>query len=200
MFKRGENPNHPKKGSAIKVDPIRRQEDVKAIKSLLQGSPRDLAIFTLGINSALRPSDLLRITVGQVKSLKVGDSFEVREKKTGLYRRVMLNKGSFKAVKDCLALFEDAHDEDWLFRSRKRGKLLVSSFTRMVKLWCRSINMRGNFGGHTLRKTFGYHQRVYFGLGTATLMAVYNHGSERQTLDYLGVERDELIKAHWNEI
>lgn len=110
MFKRGENPNHPKKGYAIKVHPIRRQEDIKAINSLLQRSPRDLAIFTLGINSALRPSDLLRITVGQVKNLKVGDSFEVREKKTGLYRRVMLNRGSSKALKDCLALFDNPHD------------------------------------------------------------------------------------------
>lgn len=55
------NPNHPKKGSTIKVDPIRKLKDIKAIKKLLANKPRDLALFTIGINTNLRASDLLRL-------------------------------------------------------------------------------------------------------------------------------------------
>ena len=36
------NPNHPKKGSTIKVEPIRHLKDIKSIKRLLQDSPQGL--------------------------------------------------------------------------------------------------------------------------------------------------------------
>jgi hypothetical protein len=39
------------------------------MKRLLANRPRDLALFTLGINTTLRASDLLLITEGQVRHL-----------------------------------------------------------------------------------------------------------------------------------
>ena len=195
------NPNRPKKGQAIKVQPIRRLEDIRAIKRFLAGDPRNLAIFTLGINSALRASDLLRIRIEEVKTLRPGDSFEVKEKKTGQYRRVMLNKVSHRAIQDWIQSVPAWEEGDWLFQSRKgKGRLLVPTLTAMVKSWCRAINLTENYGSHTLRKTFGYQQRVTFGLGTAELMWIFNHSSERQTLDYLGIEQDEIRNIHWNAL
>jgi len=47
------NPNHPQKGDNTRVDPIRRLEDVQAIKKLLSDNPRDLLLFTMGINNGL---------------------------------------------------------------------------------------------------------------------------------------------------
>jgi len=41
-----------------------------------------LLIFTFGINTNLRASDLLKITAGKVKDLKAGDEIEIREAKT----------------------------------------------------------------------------------------------------------------------
>lgn len=200
MKKARGNPNHPQKGSAIKVQPIRRLEDIKAIKKLLAGNLRDLAIFTLGINSALRASDLLAIRHEQVNGLKVGDSFEIKEQKTGQYRHVMLNKVSHKSVMEWIQSQEDWQSDDWLFRSRKGGKLSVPSLTALVKTWCRAINLTENFGSHSLRKTFGYQQRVAYGLGTAQLISVFNHNSERQTLAYLGIEGEEIRSIHLNTI
>lgn len=196
------NPNHPRKGCSIRVGPIQRQDDVRAIKRMLAGRPRDLALFTLGINSALRASDLLALKVGQVQGLRVGDSFPLKEKKTGKYRDVMLNRASHKAVHDYLKTRgRDVYADDWLFPSRiGGGRLTVQRLNVMVKGWCRAINLEGNYGSHTLRKTFGYHQRVHFGQGTALLMEVFNHASEKQTLDYLGVAREEVRDIHWNTI
>ena len=67
------NKNHPKKGSQIKVEPIRKAKDINLIKKHLSNKPRDLALFVLGINTNLRASDLLRLTVGQVKYLNEGN-------------------------------------------------------------------------------------------------------------------------------
>jgi integrase len=195
------NKNRPQKGASIKVQPIRRIEDIRAIKRLLAGDLRNLAIFALGINSALRASDLLRLTIEQVQHLRPGDSFEIKERKTGRYRRVMLNKSSHRAIQDWIQSVSEWAEGDWLFPSRKgKGRLQVPTLTAMVKSWCRAINLRENYGSHTLRKTFGYQQRVTFGLGTAELMWIFNHTSERQTLAYLGIEQDEIRDVHWNAL
>jgi integrase len=60
------NANHPKKGSTTKVEPIRRLEDIKAIKKLLADKPRDLLLFTMGVNNGLRIGDLLQLRVKDV--------------------------------------------------------------------------------------------------------------------------------------
>ena len=182
-MKKGQNINHPQKGSSIKVDPIRELGDIKSIKKLLSDNPRDLCLFTLGINTNLRAGDLLSITAGQVKNLKPMDEIEVREKKTGKIRRISLNKACVTSIKNLLASRTYVDDEP-LFVGQ-RGRLTVPSVNRMVKSWCKAINLQGNFGSHTLRKTWGYHQRVTFGKGLPELMVCFNHSTQRQTLDYL---------------
>ena len=69
-MRRNGNENHPQKGSTIKVEPIKKGKDIATLKKLLQDRPRDLALFTIGINTNLRASDLLRLKVSQVRHLK----------------------------------------------------------------------------------------------------------------------------------
>jgi hypothetical protein len=90
-MKKGQNTNRPAKGSQIKVQPITKLKDIKAIKKLLADNPRDFCLFVLGINTNLRASDLTRITVGMVK-----------EKKTGKSRRITLNMGAAGAIQALL--------------------------------------------------------------------------------------------------
>jgi len=96
---KGTNGNHPVKGSMIKVEPIKSLKDIKAIKALLAKNPRDLALFTLGINTNLRAVDLLKIRVAQVKNLKPLESVELKEQKTGKLKRVTLNKACIDAIR-----------------------------------------------------------------------------------------------------
>ena len=196
------NPNHPKKGSQIKVDPIKKKRDIANIKRILSDRPRNLALFTLGINTNLRASDLLRIKVGQVRGLKPGDEITLREKKTGKNRRITLNRAVIMAVKGLLA-FQEYHGsqaDEYLFKSQRAPVLTVQSVHRLVKSWCKAINLKGNYGSHTLRKTWGYHQRVTFGVGLPELMVAFNHSSQRQTLDYLCVQPEELKSLYENEL
>ena len=64
------NPNHPKKGDRITVEPIRDLKDIESIKKILSSKTRDLLLFTMGINNGLRCGDLLKIKVFQVSNLK----------------------------------------------------------------------------------------------------------------------------------
>ncbi len=158
------NPNHPPKGSRIAVEPIRDDKAINAIKRLLHNRPRDLLLFTLGINNGLRASDLLQLTVEDVACLKVGETVPMVEGKTGKRNFLMMNKASHKAMRRYLEQEQPDHGE-YLFCSRKgvNKALTVSTVNHMVKDWCAAINLPGNYGSHTLRKTFGYMQRTKYG-------------------------------------
>ena len=82
------NPNHPEKNSQTKVDPIKSIKDIKSIKKLLKNNLRDYALFIIGVNTNLRASDLVNITVQQVQDLKPGDDLVLTEQKTGKERRI----------------------------------------------------------------------------------------------------------------
>ncbi len=81
------NLNHPKKGSLIAVEPIRKKRNINSIKKQLRDSPRNLCLFILGINTNLRASDLLRIKVEQVRHLQPGQEITLKEKKTQKQRQ-----------------------------------------------------------------------------------------------------------------
>ncbi len=195
---KGQNTNRPRQGDQIKVEPIRKRKDIENIKKLLADNARDSALFTLGINTNLRASDLLRIRAGQVRDLKPGDSIQLKEKKTGKFRMVTLNKACIQAIQRLLAS-RPYSDQDLLFLGQ-RGPLTVPSVHRLVKGWCRDINLKGNYGSHTLRKTWGYHQRVSFGTDIPRLMVCYNHSTQRQTLDYLCIQPEEIKGVYENEL
>lgn len=192
--KKGGNANHPKKDSSIRVDPIKNLKDIQAIKKILKDKPRDYCLFTLGINTNLRASDLLSITYDQVAGVSVGHDLVLKEKKTGKARRITLNKASVEAIEQLLNSTEYAPG-DFLFKGQ-RGVLIVPSVNRLVKSWCNAINLKGNFGSHTLRKTFGYHQRVQLNTSIPELMVMFNHSTQRQTLEYPCIQADEIKDAY----
>ena len=194
-----QNKNHPAKGSKIAVEPIKAIKDIKALKKLLADKPRDLCLFTMGINTNLRASDLLSITVGQVAMLKPGEEFTLKERKTGKARRITINNGVYSAIQKYLEAVS-ADDKEFLFRSQREAVLTVPSLSRLVKGWCELVNLKGNYASHSLRKTWGYHQRVTHNVGISELMVCFNHSSQRQTLEYLCLQPEEIKSVYLNEI
>ena len=193
---KGQNTNRPAKGSTITVQPITKLKDIKAIKKLLHDKPRDLCLFTLGINTNLRASDLLSIKVGQVRDV---DELVLKERKTGKHRRITLNKAVSSSIQGLLA-GSDLEDDDYMFQSQRADCLTVPSVNRLVKRWTGAINLKGNYGSHTLRKTFGYHQHKTFKTPLPDLMVAFNHSSQRQTLDYLCIQSKEQRDLYLNEL
>lgn len=194
------NPNHPKKRSKITVEPIRDIRDIESIKKLLSTNLRNLLLFTMGVNNGLRCGDLLHLRNSEVKYLKPGETVTLIEQKTGKKNILMVNKTTFKILKEYLEKTK-LNDDDYLFKSRKGNKhLTVSSVNGMIKSWCKSINMEGNYGTHTMRKTFGYIQRKKFGVSIEILMKRFNHSSQYVTMKYLGIDDKEVNGILMNEI
>lgn len=197
-MQKGENRNRPKKGSQTKVEPIRKRKDIKLIKKLLEDKPLDYAFFVIGINTNLRASDILNLQLYQVRTKNPGDTFQIREQKTKKYRQVVWNATCVEAVDKIIAA-KNPDDLDYLFKGQ-RGRWTVPTVSRKVKQWCRAINLKGNYAAHTLRKTWGFHQYHTFHMPLPLLCECFNHASQRQTLDYLCLQAEEVRDVFMNEL
>jgi integrase len=192
--------NHPKKGSRIKVDPIRSISNVKAISKYLADRPRDRLLFIMGVNNGLRCGDLLKLKVKQIKDLKAGEYIEIKEGKTGKENILVINKPVYKAIRNYLEQMKP-HDDDFLFKSRKGdGPISIQAVNNSIKRWAHAINLKGNYGAHTLRKTWGYIQRIKFGVGFEIICKRFNHSSPAVTMRYLGIENKEVKAILTNNV
>lgn len=193
------NENRPKPGDKIKVEPIRSKDGITAIKAMLEDSPRDLALLTLGINTAYRANELLSLRIADVRHLRTGDTLDIWQKKTKKYRRVVLNASTVEVLQQWITS-SGLDGSAPLFVSRKGGALKVPTLNNMVKKWCADVGLIGNFGSHTLRKTWGYWQRKENKTPLPLLMTAFGHSTERQTLDYLCIQSDEISELYSYEL
>lgn len=185
----------------MKVQPFMNLKDIRNIKKLLRDRPRDRLLFTLGVNSGLRVQDLLSLKVSDVLGKTVGGRIAVREKKTGKENVIVVNK-------EILSCFKQYHselapdDEDYLFRSRKGVNQPLTTYrvTGLVKEWAEALNIKGNYGAHSLRKSFCYIQRVHFGVPWEVLSKRLNHSSPAITRRYLGIQHEEVEEILLNNI
>ena len=180
---------------ARKVEPIRRKADIERIKTNLVAQPRNLALFTFGINTNLRASDIIRITVKQVKGIKPGGTIEIVEKKTKKQRCITLNAGTVDVIRRWLEIRGDKPGPLFLSQRMTGRAICASSVHRLVKAWCAQINLRGNYGSHTLRKTWGY-QVWRAGIDLPRIMIIFNHASQKQTLQYLCIQEKEIQEVY----
>jgi integrase len=200
-FQKGTNPNRPKVGESIKVEPIRKKSEIRRIRELLCKNPSHLCLFSVGINTGFRISDILQITVSMVKDLQIGGEISIKEKKTGKIRKVNINEGVLKDIQNLLdSKKECVGDDDFLFTNQRNKPFTTPYVSTMVKKWAASIGLKGNYASHSLRKTFGYHQRKSFGVSLPILVDIFNHSSQKQTLDYLCIQPEEKKSVYMNQL
>jgi len=200
----GTNPNHPKKGSRVTVEPIRDEKAIKRIKKhLKKDSARDHLLFVMGINNGLRISELLKIKVGDVRDLNAGETLKVIEQKTKKENVLMINKTIHEVLHQYLKS-KPMEDDHYLFQSRNKDAdgnpkpLARESVSKMVKVW--TAGLRGNYSTHSLRKTWGYFQRTKFGVSFEVICKRFGHSNPAITMRYLGIEDREVNDILLNEI
>ena len=88
MFTKGHQPSH--KNKITTTDPI-RGEDIQKVREYLEGRTRDIALWSVGTNTALRAGDLCALRWEDAEDQDDRIAFVLREKKTGKLRRVVLN-------------------------------------------------------------------------------------------------------------
>ena len=183
------------------VEPIRDKKRLAQIKNLLrgQGRYRDLLLFVVGINTALRISDLLRLQIGDLidNDGRIKSSFWIREKKRDKANKVVVNTSMRETLKEYLAAYPyvGSKPEHFLFFNIKDNFYTKPIKRKWAWQWisniCREVGLRGNYGTHTLRKTWGYHSRRS-GEDLSLIMEKLKHSSPAQTKRYLGITDDEL--------
>lgn len=166
------------------VQPLKSVQDINRMKAELHG--RDLLLFIVGINSSLRISDILTLTVGDIN----GDHIVLTEQKTGKRKAIRINDAIKNAVAELVP--SDAQPSDYLFPSRK-GSAPISRVQawRILNSAAERAGLTIAFGTHTLRKTFAYFA-YNNGTDLALLMRVLNHSSQRETLRYIGIEQESI--------
>lgn len=163
---------------------------------------RNHVLLTMGLNTALRISDLLalqwkdvydfsnetvceHITLTEQKTRKKSSIFvniHIRQALI-MYRRYLGEKG--KISPDC-----------YLFPGQKGIPLSRVQAWRIIKKAAESCHISGVISPHSMRKTFGYHAWKQ-GIAPALLMEVFNHSTFAVTRRYLGIgqdDRDEVFK------
>jgi len=92
------------------VEPIRDRKKIAQIKNLLRGQHRfrDLLLFTLGINSALRISDLLQLKIGHLidEHQRIRQRFWIKEQKRNKRHEIVINTSIREALNEYLAAYQ----------------------------------------------------------------------------------------------
>jgi integrase len=189
---------------AEKADPIKNKEDLQKLVTYLKATNlRNYTIVVVGVNVLLRAGDLLDLKWQDVldEDMTFKRKIWITEEKSNKQRKISFNNDSIEALtlyKDSLNVF---NINDYIFTSRKvnkngEKKLDVKALHKIIKDTCKELDIMGNFGTHTLRKTGAYH---IYNDNIATnptvitrLQEILNHSSQAATLRYIGIEAREI--------
>ncbi len=176
------------------VEPIRTKKQIDNIKRhLRRRNLRDYLLFVLGINSGLRISDLLLLTIDDVKEK---NRIVLREKKTGKTKDFPLSESCKKAIQEYL--IDSWTTSGWLFRSKKGDHPITRiQAYRIINQAARAVGIKEAIGTHTLRKTFGY-WAFKNGVDVTRIQKLLNHSAPSITLNYIGITKDELDDVYIN--
>jgi len=176
------------------VEPIRNIEDINKIQEYLyEKSQRDYLLFVFGINTALRISDIISL---RVKDVLNQTHIIVYEKKTGKRQMIFINDKVKNIVIEYVK-FHDLKPNSYLFYSQNNGRTHIKRIQawRIISKAAIICKVNGNFGTHTLRKTFCY-QAYIKTKDIASIMRLLNHTNLESTLRYLGINQDSFDDLH----
>ena len=183
------------------VEPIRDRKKIAQIKNQLRGQRRyrDLLLFVVGINTALRISDLLELRVEHFldDQKRIKRRFWIKEQKRGKRQEVVVNDSIQEALDEYLVAYPDisSANDHFIFFNTKANSYMQpirrGQAWKVIATICNEVGLSGNFGTHSLRKTWGYHARMQ-GVDLALIMHKLNHESIAYTKRYLGITDDEL--------
>lgn len=178
------------------TQPIRDREALQKFKNyylLNEANYRNYALIITGLNTALRISDILRLTWNAVfDGDRIREHIELKEQKTGKTNRILLNR-ELRAVLTCLRAQSQHCDKDsFLFVSHRRAENPLSRYQayRIIRHAARMTGLGDNISCHSLRKTFGYYAWKQ-GIPPAMLMCIFNHSSFQVTRRYLCIDQDD---------
>lgn len=186
------------KGKIVGRKPPLSPEQVQVIKTLLsqKGELRDIALFSLAIDSSLRGCDLVALKVSDVRALeRIKERVTITQKKTGGRVTFAMTPYTQEALKELIA-GQGKAESDFLFTGEKKGKgkaISTAHYRRLVKGWLSLAHLDiSRFGSHSLRRT--KIALVYKKTGNLKVaQLLLGHKSLQHTQHYLGIEEEEAL-------
>ena len=186
------------------AEPIKKTRDLENIKSYykdIRPNPRNELLIILGLNTALRISDILALKWQDVYDFEQKDyrnHINIVEQKTGKTTQIYINNNVLEALhsyKSYLKQKKRAIQKDSFLFSHSNKNIPISRVQafRIIKQAVDYYNISGVISCHSLRKTFGYHAWKQ-GASPVILVTVFNHSSYQVTKRYLGIEQDDKDK------
>lgn len=184
--------------------PIRDTQDLTALREFyLKDEPnmRNYVLICLGVNSALRISDLSELKWKDVYNFK-DENFKKHlityEKKTGKETWIAINENARNGLQEYMKFLKKISGEDYIFKGKNNGgHLSRSQAFRIIKHAAGELNLENGISCHSMRKTFGYYAWKC-GTPPAVLMDIYNHSSYEITKRYLGIKQDDKDSVFLN--
>lgn len=187
-----------------KTEPIRDLSDIQKMKEYLlnQKRWRDYALITLGLNTALRISDLLTLQWKDVYNFSSKSFYRhvyLTEQKTQKKNTISLNDSILEALELLKNNLVNISDSDYIIKSRISPNRPIhrSRAYAIIRELAKENGIEGHISCHSLRKTFGY-QAWKNGYSPAVIMEIYNHSSLQVTRRYLSINQDDKDQIFMN--
>lgn len=196
------------------VEPITDYNKINEMAKILRASKnqgeRNYLMFIVGINTGLRISDYLEMSVGQFREICNRGYIILIPKKTdkrkidpetgavvGSYKKVRIDitDSVKKVIEDYI---QDRDDREYMFPSRKGGTPISRQAAwNILDKAAKQAGITENIGCHSLRKTFGYwhYQQNH---DVRLLMNIFQHSSEEVTLRYIGITDENMKRSMAN--
>ena len=176
------------------TNPIRDKQDIQRLTEyyLERGELRNHALTIIGIYTALRVGDILKLTWDDIYDFDLGcvrSTLNLVEEKTGKGKSIALNS----AVIEALALYaEEAATPGGSILESRKTKLSIgrTQAYRIIRKAGEALGFEERISCHSLRKTLGYHAWKS-NVPLAVIMEIFNHSSIANTRRYLGVTQDD---------
>ena len=183
------------------AQPIKKTKDLENFKDYykkIKPNQRNELLIILGLNTALRISDILSLVWNSVYNFEkkeYRDHVILIEQKTGKASQIYLNSSVLDTLRDYKEYLKQNNKtiepDTFIFNhSNKNLKITRTQAFRIIKEAAEYYDISGVISCHSLRKTFGYHAWKQ-GVPPALLVTVFNHSSFDITRRYLGIEQDD---------
>ena len=184
------------------TQPIRNKQQIQRISEyfLTKREYRNHVLFLTGIHTALRVSDMLRLTWGDVYDFaqnRAKREFSVTERKTGKSKIIAVNPALNEAISRLFKHLQPNPNDSLFANPNTRKAISRIQAYRILRSAAEECETETDtrVSCHSLRKTFGYHLWKS-GTPLVVIMDIYNHSSYAVTKRYLGITQDDKNSAY----
>jgi integrase len=170
---------------------------IEELRKYLASNPRDLALFSLQIDSMLRSSDVIKLKVKDILDFeeKVLEEINIKQRKTKRPHIIALSDFTIKALTDYIAI-EKKTLNDYLFPGYKGKHISYETHRAIWKNWCKTLGIDPTpYSTHTGRRTkpaIIYEKTK----DPKLLMELLGHEDIKSTTNYMGMTKREALDIY----